>query len=77
MFNLIKLEGKIISVFGSLEVFANISGIRTKKLQSKLKSTQEFSLSEMQRIVQILGIPVEEVSSYFFELKAEKAEAIV
>lgn len=61
-----KLRGKIREVFGTNERFAAAMGKHTATISLKLNKKSSWSREEIEKACAVLGIPIEEVSSYFF-----------
>ncbi|WP_072520339.1 helix-turn-helix domain-containing protein [Gemella massiliensis] len=61
-----KLKGRIKEKNLTLNEFANKVNIGRTALYSKLERNGEFTESEMFRICNVLEIPLNEVSVYFF-----------
>lgn len=69
MYDYSKLRGKIREVFCTQDDFADQLGIGRVSLSKRLTNKLEFSQSEIKRACDLLNIPPEEVSTYFFTLK--------
>lgn len=61
-----KLRGAIREKFGTQEAFACAMGMHPTTLSSKLQSRVDWTRKEMERVGSLLGIPKEELMSYFF-----------
>lgn len=68
MFNYEMLEQRINEVFGSIEVFGKELGLTKQRISSKLGSNDEFTLSEIDKAVNLLNINPIEIPSYFFNV---------
>ena len=66
LFNYSKLRGRITEVCGSQKAFAKALNISDSTLTSKMKNYTYFTQSEILQAIEILRIPNEEVSLYFF-----------
>lgn len=64
-----KLEARINEVLGSNEAFGQELGLSTRAINSRLKGLTEFSLSENQKAVELLNIPVNQINAYFFDVE--------
>lgn len=71
-FNYSKLRGKIREVFGTQEVFAENLGIGRVSLSQRLNNILEFTQQEIFKSCSLLGIPLEEISLYFFCLEGSE-----
>ena len=69
-----KLLGKIKEVCGTQESFALELGISRTSLNHRLTGKLEFAQDEINRAMDILGLPKNEIPAYFFTLKVEKTE---
>lgn len=69
-----KLLGKIKEVCGTQGEFAIQLGIGRTSLNHRLTGKLEFSQDEINRAMDILELPKEEIPTYFFTLKVEKAK---
>jgi len=68
MFDYGKLEQLINEVFGSIEVFGKELGLTKQRISSKLGGNDEFTLSEIDKAVNLLNINPIEIPSYFFNV---------
>ena len=66
MYNYNKLKGKIVEKYGSSRAFSQVLGIAEWTLSQKLKGRYDFTQGEILRSCKLLGIPMKEVSAYFF-----------
>ena len=66
LFNYSKLKGRITEICDTKKAFAKELGITEGTLISKLNSNTYFTQGEILRAIEILRIPQEEVSLYFF-----------
>lgn len=71
MFDYSKLKGKIKEVFGTQEAFAKAMGLSGVSLSSKLNNVTQFTQVEINRACELLSIPVEYISVYFFTEKVK------
>lgn len=65
-----KLRGKIREVCGTQDVFAEKLGMGRVSLSQRLNNILEFSQQEIYKACEILGIPMCEITIYFFTLEA-------
>ena len=68
------LEEKIKEIFYSKERFADKMGIARTSLYSKLTGKTQFKQGEISKAVELLGLKNNELSRYFFTLKAKKTK---
>ena len=61
-----KLREAIKMKCGTLQQFADASGIKYCSLVRKLSNKSEFTRSEMAKCCELLDIPVEQIWEYFF-----------
>lgn len=61
-----KLNGRIVEVCGTQAVFAERMGLSERTISLKLNNKIAWKQSEIQKAVEILGIPDEEIQLYFF-----------
>lgn len=65
-FNYNKLRGRIIENYGSITAFATVLEISTVSLSMKLNNKMRFTSDDIIKIVELLGIPADEIGEYFF-----------
>lgn len=72
-FNYNKLIGRIIEKFGTRSAFAAAIEMTDATLSSRLNNVTPFKADEIKKICaqDILDIPDEAISEYFFTLKVE------
>lgn len=68
-----KLRGKIREVFGTQEAFAVAMGMSTVTLSQRLNGISEWKTSEIVKACELLGIPLEQNSLYFFTRQVKKS----
>lgn len=68
-----KLRGKIREVFGTQEAFAVAIGMSTVTLSQRLNGISEWKTSEIVKACELLGIPLEQNSLYFFTRQVKKS----
>lgn len=73
-FDFSKVRGKIKEVFGTQIVFASEMNMNEATLSNKLNNNVEFSPKEIVRASELLGIKLNEIDEYFFNLKVQKNE---
>lgn len=64
-----KLKGKIKEKYGTQDNFAEKLGIGRVSLSKRLTGKLEFSQNEIKKSCQLLDIPPDKISKYFFTLK--------
>jgi len=67
-----KLRGKIREVFGTQEAFADAMGMSTVTLSQRLNGISEWKTGEIVKACELLGIPLEQNSLYFFTREVKK-----
>ena len=73
-FNYSKLRGKIKEVFNTQAAFAKEMGISTTSLSEKLNNKVEFTQKEIEKTIELLHIPKEEIPMYFFTPLVQELE---
>lgn len=68
-FDFSKLKGKIIEVFGSQESFCKAIGLSETQMSRLLSNKSKFTVGKIMLFCNKLGIPVEEIGTYFFKEK--------
>lgn len=71
MYNYQKLLGKIKEVFNDNSSFASAMEKSERTISLKLNNKREFKQSEIIVACELLNIRVNEIPSYFFELKVQ------
>lgn len=61
-----KLNGRIVEKFKTQAVFAEKMGLSERTISLKLNNKIAWKQSEIQKAVEILEIPDEEIQVYFF-----------
>lgn len=64
-----KLSGKIREVFGTNGKFAKAMGLSERTVSLKMTSKVGWKQEEMDKAMNLLGVPCEEVGAYFFKQK--------
>lgn len=62
-----KLKGRITEVLGSRGKLADEMGISRTQMSKKLNNKAQFSRKDINKIVDILRIPVDQIHLYFFK----------
>lgn len=73
-FNYSKLRGRIKEKYETQENFAQKMGISRTTLSQKLNNINEFTQQEINKAVELLDLPVEEIPIYFFVIEVQKTE---
>lgn len=61
-----KLRGRIVEICGTQDEFAKKMGKDRSTLNQKLNGKRDFTQSEINLACEVLHIPSEEVTAYFF-----------
>ena len=61
-----KLREKIKLVFGTQKDFAKALGMNVATLNAKLNSKADWTLTEIEKVCNLLNIPTIETKDYFF-----------
>ena len=64
-----KLRGKIREVFGTQHAFATAMGVSSVTVSQRLNGKVQWKINEIARACELLGISLEEVSQYFFDIE--------
>jgi len=70
-FDFSKLRGKIREKFGSEQKFAEAMGLSHVSLSAKLNNRVPFTAPEINKVCELLSIPVEFIPVYFFTEKVK------
>lgn len=73
-FNYSKLRGRIKEKYETQENFAQKMGVSRTTLSQKLNNINEFTQQEINKAVELLDLPVEEIPVYFFTIEVQKTE---
>lgn len=68
-FDYSKLKGRITEMYDSQTGFAKVMQVSDNHLSSCLCNKTRFSTKAMDRMIELLCIPEEEIGEYFFKLK--------
>lgn len=63
-----KLRGLIREKYGTQATFAEAMGMSKTTLSAKLNGKTEWSRQEIEKACRLLGIPAEDIPTYFFNL---------
>lgn len=61
-----KLREKIKLVFGTQKAFAKAMGMNVGSLNAKLNSKTDWTINEVEKAIELLCIPANDVREYFF-----------
>lgn len=61
-----KLREKIKVVFGTQKAFADAMGLNVASVNGKLNSKVEWTVNEVEKAIELLGIDTKEIQEYFF-----------
>lgn len=67
-----KLRGKIKEVLKNESELAPILNLSRPSISAKLNSKVPFTTPEIDKMIEVLDIPVNEIHNYFFDIKVEK-----
>lgn len=70
-FNYSKLLGRVIEYFGTQAVFAAAMGLSERSISLKLNNIRRWTQIEIFVACEILRIPHNEISAYFFTVDAQ------
>ncbi len=73
-FNYAKLRGRIREIFGTEYKFAQAMKLSPQSLSKKLNGKVEFTQKEIERAIELLRIPPEEITLYFFHSRVRDPE---
>jgi transcriptional regulator with XRE-family HTH domain len=68
-FDYSKLRGRIKEMYGTQDAFAEAIGIGRVSLSEKLNNKVEFRQREINKSCEVLEIPIDEMTDYFFKLE--------
>lgn len=71
-FDLRKLKGKIVEVYDTQYNFAAAMGWAEKTVSQKINGDSLWRQNEIERAVELLGIPTESIGEYFFTPKVQQ-----
>lgn len=74
MFDYRKLRGRIIEIFGSVEKFAKEAKMTATTIGRKLSGKSSWTQDEIVLSCDLLYIPTNEITVYFFTDKVEKTQ---
>lgn len=73
-FDYSKLRGRIVEKFGTLENFSKEVKISNHTISKYMNNKIPWKQTNINKAVQVLEIPPEEISSYFFTLNVQAIE---
>ena len=68
-FDFSELKGKIVAKFGPRAAFATAMGFNNEQLSRRLNNRTSFTMDEIYRAMDLLGISPKDISIYFFTPK--------
>ena len=68
MYNLNKLKGRIVEMFGTQRNFAKAMGMSERTLYLKLDNQVDWKQTDIVKACELLEISKEEIAEYFFTL---------
>lgn len=71
-FDYSKLKGKIKEVFSTQADFAKSIGLSETSVSNKLNNSIDWKQEEIEKAMDLLGLPKKEIHTYFFTKKVEK-----
>lgn len=74
VFDYSKLRGRITEKVGSLTKFSELSGIAYTSLHERLANKLAFTQPEIFKAMEVLDIPDNEISIYFFNEMVRQSE---
>jgi hypothetical protein len=76
IFDYSKLNGKIKEQFKNRNDFCKLIHLSANSLSKKINNKVPFTSYEIYRIVEILGIDINEIGIYFYTIKVENIQQI-
>lgn len=76
MYNYNKLKGKIKEVFGTQEAFAKAVGCSAAYISQVFNGKSFFTQAIIDKAVEVLGIPEDEIGPYFFTKEVHTNETV-
>ena len=70
-FDYSKLSGKIVEKYGTQYNFSIALGLSERSLSLKLNNRVPWKSTELQKAIEQLDIPKEEIGEYFFNLEVQ------
>lgn len=74
MFETSKLRGRIVEIFGSQSAFSEAVGSSISFISQYLNGKKQLDQATMNRWINALMIPAEEIKVYFFTPKVHETE---
>lgn len=72
IFDYSKLIGKIKEKYSKRSDFAKLIPLSANSLSKKLNNKVQFTSEEIYRMIEILGLDINDIYCYFYTLKVEK-----
>lgn len=66
MYDYSKLNGRIVEIFGTQGKFSEAMELSERSISLKLNNRVPFSQNDIKKSVELLNIPIGEISDYFF-----------
>ena len=66
MYDYSKLNGRIVEIFGTQGKFSEAMELSERSVSLKLNNRVPFSQNDIKKSVELLNIPIGEISDYFF-----------
>ncbi|MFV0560266.1 MAG: DUF739 family protein [Enterococcus sp.] len=70
-FDYSKLSGRIVEKYGTQSNFSTAICLSERSLSLKLNNKVPWKNTELQKAIELLEIPVEEIGVYFFNVKVQ------
>lgn len=70
-FDYSKLSGRIVEKYGTQYNFSIALGLSERSLSLKLNNRVPWKSTELQKAIELLDIPREEIGEYFFNLEVQ------
>lgn len=70
-YNYSKLKGRIVEKCGNQQNFAKMMGLSERTISLKLNNERKFNQLDIDKAMNILDIPLDEMKDYFFNSKVQ------
>lgn len=74
MYNYSRIRGKIKEIFGTQEAFSKAIGLSATTISDKLNHKVEWTQKEMEKTMEVFGMPVRLIPLYFFCNETQELE---
>lgn len=71
-FDYSKLSGRIVEKYGTQYNFSIALGLSERSLSLKLNNRVPWKSTELQKAIELLDIPKDEIGAYFFNVEVQK-----